>query len=371
MASLTDLRTKGRQTTRPWQVRYRDHAGVSRSDQFTRKADAQARLLEVQTAEQTGRIDVLDAGKRPLHEIGAQFYALNRRAWADTTAYGHRVIWNSVVLGEASYPRAAIADMPVRMIRKSHVQEFVRDALSAGVPVSSVRRALSLVTRTLDHAADDDLIGSNPAARVKPPSEPDRPVVYVVTPVQVEAIRAQLEPRDAAIVSIMAYAGLRPAEVRALTAAQLGKPNLELVQSVNDDGTLRALKARKGGDRRDVPVCAALAADLAAIDWGTGYLLKGTDGPWTKSNWANWRNRTFLPAARAAGVTIGRPYDLRHSIASMWLREGIDRVTVADWLGHSVTVLQAHYAHTIKALDPRDRRTVDEIIAEARTRPKA
>jgi len=42
---------------------------------------------------------------------------------------------------------------------------------------------------------------------------------------------------------------------------------------------------------------------------------------------------------------------------------------VADWLGHSLAVLQTHYAHVIRGLDPRDRRTVDEMIADARATP--
>ena len=80
------------------------------------------------------------------------------------------------------------------------------------MPASSIGRALSLIKRTLDMAEDDDLIGANPAARVRAPKKPTRPSIYVVTPAAVEAIRAQLDKRDAAIISILAYSGMRPAE---------------------------------------------------------------------------------------------------------------------------------------------------------------
>ena len=75
MASLTDLRKtpKGYTGNKPHQVRYRDHTGRQRSEQFTARADAASRLREVQTMEETGRLDLLDAGPHPaLRERYAQ-----------------------------------------------------------------------------------------------------------------------------------------------------------------------------------------------------------------------------------------------------------------------------------------------------------
>jgi Tfp pilus assembly protein FimV len=126
-----------------------------------------ARLREVQTAEETGRMDVLDAGAATLSNVGVAFFRLHKSEWKKNTAKGHAYVWNAAVEGESDYPRAAIADMPVRNIRKSHVTEWRNNALTSGVPVSSVRRALSLIVRTLDFAADEDMIAANPAARVK------------------------------------------------------------------------------------------------------------------------------------------------------------------------------------------------------------
>jgi integrase len=375
MATYVDLRqstdpAKAR-SSRPHMVRYRDLAGKQRAEQFSRKSDATTRLREVESAEQTGRLDVIDGGKQTLAQIGARFFRLERSGWEATTANEYRYIWNSAVLGRPrpgsprKYPRAAIADMPVRMIRKSHVTEFREDALAVGVPAGSVSRALSLITRALDVAEDDGLIQANPAARVKPPKPKARPTTYVVAPAEVEAIRAKLDGRDAAIVSVLAYAGLRPAELRALTVNHLSRTHLEISASVRDDGTLKGTKSANG--RRSVPVCAALAADLAAVDWGNGYLLKNASGgPWTKTDWANWRTRKFAPAVKAAGVLLKDPYKLRHSIASLWYRQGIDKATIARWLGHSIPVLESVYAQQFTALDAADKRSVDELIAAAR-----
>ncbi|WP_216209184.1 site-specific integrase [Amycolatopsis aidingensis] len=39
-----------------------------------------------------------------------------------------------------------------------------------------------------------------------------------------------------------------------------------------------------------------------------------------------------------------RPYDLRHAAVSTWLSGGVDPATVAEWAGHSLSVLMEIYA---------------------------
>ena len=90
------------------------------------------------------------------------------------------------------------------------------------------------------------------------------------------------------------------------------------------------------------------------------------DGLSRKHDWDNWRKRKFAAAVKANGVSISRPYDLRHGIASLWYREGIDKLTIADWLGHSLAVLESTYAWPVRSLDPRDRRTVDGLGGRTR-----
>ena len=227
------------------------------------------------------------------------------------------------------------------------------------------------------------MIGSNPAARVKPPSEDERPRATVITPEQVEAIRAQMSKRDAVFVSVLAYAGLRPHEALALTADQLGGKELHLEDALGRDGSRQSLKS--GHDQRDVPICKALAFDLASLDEAKGLVFTTSGGnAYTKTDYDNWRKRRFYKALEKANEKIVEnaekngdepvlipddltPYDLRHSICSLWYRQGIDKATIAAWLGHSVPVLEKVYTHHFKMLDPLDRRTVDEMIAAARS----
>jgi integrase len=387
VATITDLRKSNdpakQRSKRPWLLRYRDHTGKQRAESFTRKADAETRKTEVERAKQTGRLDTLDSGDQTLAQVMRQWFAAHANDFATSTRKQHAYIWNAVVLGEPeegatgtgtgadkkpkrAYKRAAIVDMPVKSIRRSHVQTFKNDTIADNVPRTSVTLALSLISRALDFATDEDMIPANPARGVKPPKPPAKGDVYCATPKEVEAIRAQLGERDAAMVSLMAYGGMRPQELRAIDTKHVMTKTLRLEFAMDDAGKTKRLKGTDGAGR-SVPLCDAIRDDLAALDWKRGLLVLTDDGrPTTKTWWGNWRNRVFMPAVKAAGVPITRPYDLRHSCASMWLREGVDSATVAKRLGHSLAVLLRTYAHVIDDLDPDDRRKMDELIAEAR-----
>ena len=53
---------------------------------------------------------------------------------------------------------------------------------------------------------------------------------------------------------------------------------------------------------------------------------------------------------------VPRPYDLRHSFASLLLAEGRQPVYVAKQLGHSLAVLLSTYAHLIAEYEDAERR---------------
>jgi integrase len=92
--------------------------------------------------------------------------------------------------------------------------------------------------------------------------------------------------------------------------------------------------------------------------------------PWTDLDYRNWRRPHFNRAARESGLDAVRPYDLRHSFASLLLAEQTNPAEIAAQLGHSHQVLFSTYAHVIEELRGSGRVSAEEEIRGARQAAK-
>ena len=75
----------------------------------------------------------------------------------------------------------------------------------------------------------------------------------------------------------------------------------------------------------------------------------------------------FAEAARACGIEASRPYDLRHSFASLLIHERrLSIVEIAHQLGHNPNVCLSTYAHVMAELDSDRGASAEEQIRSAR-----
>jgi integrase len=65
-------------------------------------------------------------------------------------------------------------------------------------------------------------------------------------------------------------------------------------------------------------------------------------------------------------VEQGRPYDLRHSFASLLLHEGRSVIYVARQLGHDARLTLSTYGHVMDEFEDRPRLGAHAAIADAR-----
>ena len=123
---------------------------------------------------------------------------------------------------------------------------------------------------------------------------------------------------------------------------------------------------------RTIKLLGPLAHDLAeyrAQAHATGALFPKPDGgPWLDHDFRNWRKRNFRPATEAIGLVAARPYDLRHSFASLLIHEGWPLMEIADQLGHSVETLLRHYAHLIAEMAGQPPIPAERAIEKARAK---
>jgi integrase len=165
---------------------------------------------------------------------------------------------------------------------------------------------------------------------------------------------------DATLISVLAYAGLRPQEARELRWRDIR------------DRTLIA-NANKTKSRRTVRLLAPLKTDLAEWRMACGrpadstYVFPGENGgQWTKDGYAQWRVKRFAPALEAAGLEPTKPYALRHSFASLLAHEGRSAVYIARQLGHGAQLSLRTYQHVIDELEDAPRVPAEDAIRDAR-----
>jgi hypothetical protein len=71
--------------------------------------------------------------------------------------------------------------------------------------------------------------------------------------------------------------------------------------------------------------------------------------PWRETDWGNWSQGVWKPLRKKLAVAEP-PYGLRHSYASLRIREGASIPELAEELGHSPLMTLTTYTHVIEEL---------------------
>jgi integrase len=249
------------------------------------------------------------------------------------------------------------------------------DLQKAGVGRESVRKAMVLLQAMFALAVEWGEITTNPVSLVRKPRQGRQRAIEVLDPKVVELVRSWMLARgdifDATLVSVLAYAGVRPGEALALERRHIRKDTMLIEQAVAR-GKLKLQKT--GRVYRTVDLLPALREDLdewfgiAACEQPGSRLFPRPDGDWFKvDDWNNWRNRQFYEALGELGISRRRPYDLRHSFASLLIREGeTSIVELAEQLGHSPTETLKTYGHVFSEFRRQPRVPANQLIAQAR-----
>ncbi len=336
-----------------WRVKWREN-GRQRSRNFSRKSDADVWDREVKRRRQLGPLAVQQLTDRgpTLGEWIAERWAPEHGATLERSTRDRYA--NVYELHIAPW----LDDTPIRDLTVAQLRTWQADRLAHDVGHGTIAKCRTLLSSVLRHAAESEAIHANPMALLRAPRAGQRDAVRPPSPRTVEAIRAHLlapherevvasspgqrgrrayalpplgdrqtRQNDATIVSVLAYAGLRPGELRALRWGDVGERTLLIQRSAQEDGLAKTTKTRAA---RSVRLLAPLAADLREYRLAAGrladnalVLARDDGGAWTKSYWQVWRRDRWAPACRAAGLeVVPRPYDLRHAFASLLLAEG-------------------------------------------------
>jgi integrase len=272
----------------------------------------------------------------------------------------------------------------VDLRRPRRLADWQAQRLGEGAGPAALGKAQTLLGRILKKAVlPFEYLDENPVTYLDAPEYVKRPHRWL-TAEEVEAIRRWYLERDdlgsATLVSIQAYVGIRPQDTLARLWTDLG--DRLSVTTKNVDGKLLSGSKTGEGYKRTVYVPGPVRDDLES--WrlegsGRGLIIaRASDGqPWRKTDYANWRSRPpkgkqgkrpkcFQRATEDVGLGTLKPYDLRHTAASLYAASGWTAVEIAHQLGHSPTESQRTYQHLIHETPPEQRKSIDDYIREAR-----
>lgn len=310
---MPSLRKEPERPKKPWRVDWTGRDRRRHSKRFATRPEAQVfigDLLRGTGGARAERMTLEDWMVRWLTTHGLAWEPRTRRDRAD---YIDRLI------------APHLGAMRLNEIGRSDVRDWRAGLIRAGKTPYVADRAVTVLSAALGAAVDDDLIPANPCRGLKRlPRAVDRRRPATLT--EVEDIRAAMpSPRDRLVVSLMAYAGLRPSEVRALRWPDVRERTIVVRAAARDGG---GEKATKTGSVRTVPIIVSVRDDLGQLERDERCLVVRIP------DWRVWASRVWRPARRAAGTDVP-PYALRHTFASLLIAEGRNPWQVAALLGHA------------------------------------
>lgn len=269
-----------------------------------------------------------------------------------STFDGYEKIVNMLVMD-------AIGKIEIQELRRSHVRQWCQGKHTGNKWLANVQ---SVLRTALQDALDDDLIEANPLHQwkyVKPDAIKPEDDVDPFDATEREAILdACVEPQVRNLFEFAFWTGLRTSELVALTwddidwlkgEARINKGKTQAAEAPETPKTKKSI--------RDIKLLAPALAALTKQKQHT-FMLGGvifldprSGKPWTGDE--PIRQGPWKTAIRRSGIRYRRPYQTRHTWASMMLTAGEPLGWVASQLGHKdLAMLARIYARWIKAATP-------------------
>lgn len=343
-----------------WQVRWRE-GKRQRWRTFEEEADAFAWKFRVE--QDSAPVEAPAKGVR-LKEY-AEAWLERKKRLADSTRTQYEG-W----LGHHVYPH--IGRERVRDLEPADIQAWKNKRLDQGAGPAVLGKTLTLLNQIMDEAVVDGYLPHNPVTSVKRPEYNKREHRWL-TAGEVEQLRLYFlddgDQGSATLISVLAYIGVRPQDALALEWSDLGERLA--VTKKNTGGKIEEGSKSGTAYRRTVFVPPIIHAELQA--WrealGSSGLMfpNRAGGPWRKHDYNNWRRRSYAPAAKRVRPDQSlRPYDLRHTAATLYVAAGYDHLEVAQQLGHTPEVSIRTYQHLYDVGRQGQARSVEDYIREAR-----
>lgn len=367
MASVESVGARG--VDRRYRVRWRTPEGAQRKQTFRLREDADRFAREVEVAkDRSAYVD--PAAGRVTFEAYAERWRCAQLHWDGATA--ERVEWWLV---RYAYP--VLGRHYLTSLERSIIQGWVAGMAERLAP-RSVAVVLGYVATICSAAVDDGLLPKTPCRGIRLPKAEASPIIPI-TAEQVGSLLAHAPPRWAAPILLGAGAGLRQAEMAAVTVDRIDwlRRTLHVDRQLACRGGRVFMKSRPKtpSSRRVIPLPSSVLSGLSRhvgqfppieISDEGGEVVKGVlfsthiSTPLQRGTVSQAVKRIVSTAGLPGGTTY---HDLRHFYASLLIAKGASVKVVQRLLGHArATTTLDVYAHLWPDDDEAAAMAVDAVL---------
>ena len=261
----------------------------------------------------------------------------------------------------------ALGDRRLDRLGPFEIQQMVNDMTARGLSPRTVRYAYSVLKSALTQAVRWRMLAANPAQHVELPKR-RRKEMRALSPEEAStflyAIRGD---RLEALWELLLVTGLRPGEALGLKWGDIdweeSRVRVQRTLVRDEDNSWRLEEPKTSKSRRSLVVPPTTMETLRHHRVGQAEERLNTGPDYSDLNlvFANRVGeplehrvivrRHFKPIVKAAGLDPLRPYDLRHTCATLLLAGGEHPKVVAERLGHSSTVMTMDvYSHVLPSM---------------------
>jgi integrase len=342
-----------------WSAQYTVYTseGRKRRTLYGKTRQEVAAKLSKALADREGGL-TFDAGAMTVGEYLARWLSHSVR---DTVSQKTYERYESIVRVHLS---PALGRIRLKALTPDHVRGLYREKLDSGLAPRTVLHIHRTLSKALKQAADDGLIPRNAAASVKPPQarrEEMQPLSRDQVGMFLDTVKGD---RMEALYVLAITAGLRQGELLALKWEDVDlegtNPTLEVRRSLSETRGRRSFVTPKSGRGRHLRLSRRAVSALrvhrkrqleervrkAGLWEDHGLIFPSEVG--TPMSGRNLYRAFKIRVKRASLPQTLRFHDLRHTCATLLLRQGINPKFVQELLGHAdISLTLNTYSHVL------------------------
>jgi len=256
-----------------------------------------------------------------------------------------------------------LGHLPITKIRPDHLQTLYAEKLSDGLSKRSVQHMHAVIRRSLNQALRWGLIYQNPTSRVTAPTPDKRPHATLTADQAKHLLESSKSYRLYPVYVLAITTGMRMGEILGLRweDVRFEAGSLSVNQTIQlYKGKPLLGEPKTAASRRTISLTKLALEALNDIERSEGLVFRTKNGtPYNPRN----VGRDFEKALARAGLARIRFHDLRHTAATLLLKENVHPKIVQEMLGHSsISLTLDTYSHILPDIQKEATEKMDKLF---------